>query len=315
VTDNTGVLCSCTLNDELYWLWREIVLTSTSCEKNIWIHSRSSCCDECDSRFGRNAGKSHPACLPEYKSGCTEPCRLFSFNNSQMFDSENVAGEGLGSVPCYGPVLPVYVRTVVLNLFSTAPPLRNCPLCQAPLKTKNLCKQMYLSVNLLMKLSMLHSAQGVAPPWNLLTPPWGGAPPRLRTTVLEESALFRMCVTWRCLLSYSSAAESRGAASSYYLRFSGCRRCHANGRSQNVLLILNHKKCTIKARAPFASVLKSFSSGAVYEFATKVYFLSSITAFAKLMQKSRYHCELYHGHWEGGCPLDFENFTKKRLFS
>ena len=27
----------------------------------------------------------------------------------QMFDSENVAGEGLGSVPCYGSVLPVYV--------------------------------------------------------------------------------------------------------------------------------------------------------------------------------------------------------------
>jgi len=90
-----------------------------------------------------------------------------------MFDSENVAGEGLGSVPCYGPVLPAYVRTVVLNLFSTAPPLSNCPLCQAPLKTKNLCKQMYLSVNLLMKLSMLHSAQGVAPPLKSIDAPLG----------------------------------------------------------------------------------------------------------------------------------------------
>jgi len=39
-------------------------------------------------------------------------------------------------------------RAVVLNLFSTAPPLSNCPSCQAPLKTKNLCKQIYLSVNL-----------------------------------------------------------------------------------------------------------------------------------------------------------------------
>jgi len=38
----------------------------------------------------------------------------------------------------------------------------------------------------------------------------------------------------------------------------------------------------MKARAPFASYLKYFSSGAVYEFATKVYFLSSVTDFAEL---------------------------------
>jgi len=38
----------------------------------------------------------------------------------------------------------------------------------------------------------------------------------------------------------------------------------------------------MKARAPFSSNLKYFSSGAVYEFATKVYFLSSVTDFAEL---------------------------------
>jgi len=42
------------------------------------------------------------------------------------------------------------------------------------------------------------------------------------------------------------------------------------------------RKCPMKARAPFASNLKSFSSGAVYEFATKVYFLSPATDFAEL---------------------------------
>ena len=46
----------------------------------------------------------------------------------------------------------------------------------------------------------------------------------------------------------------------------------------------------MKARAPFASILKSFSSGAVYEFVTKMYFLSSVAAFAELVQKSRYYC-------------------------
>ena len=48
----------------------------------------------------------------------------------------------------------------------------------------------------------------------------------------------------------------------------------------------------MKARAPFASILKSFLYGVVYEFATKVYFLSSVTAFAELAQKC-YHCELH----------------------
>ena len=38
----------------------------------------------------------------------------------------------------------------------------------------------------------------------------------------------------------------------------------------------------MKARAPFATILKSFSSGAVYEFAIRVYFLSFITNFAEL---------------------------------
>jgi len=38
----------------------------------------------------------------------------------------------------------------------------------------------------------------------------------------------------------------------------------------------------MKACAPFASILKSFASGAVYGFATKVYFLSCVTDFAEV---------------------------------
>jgi len=49
----------------------------------------------------------------------------------------------------------------------------------------------------------------------------------------------------------------------------------------------------MKARAPFASILKSFSCGAVYEFATKVCFLSSVAVFAQVAEKCRYHCELH----------------------
>jgi len=48
----------------------------------------------------------------------------------------------------------------------------------------------------------------------------------------------------------------------------------------------------MKARAPFASILK-FLSGAVYEFATNVFFLSYVTAFAELSDKCRYHCQLH----------------------
>jgi len=42
------------------------------------------------------------------------------------------------------------------------------------------------------------------------------------------------------------------------------------------------RKCPMKACAPFASILKSFSSGSGYEFVTKMYFLSSITDFGDL---------------------------------
>jgi len=64
------------------------------------------------------------------------------------------------------------------------------------------------------------------------------------------------------------------------------------------------RKCTMEARAPFASILKYFSIGAVYEFVTKVYFLSSVTAFAELGYISR--CELHHGRQEAGVrPLEF----------
>jgi len=48
----------------------------------------------------------------------------------------------------------------------------------------------------------------------------------------------------------------------------------------------------MEARAPFASIFKSLS-GAVYEFVTKVCFLSSLTAFAELSHKCRYRCELH----------------------
>jgi len=86
------------------------------------------------------------------------------------------------------------------------------------------------------------------------------------------------------------------------LYFLGCWRCNASGRSQNALLFLHYTtgKCLLKARAPFASILKPFSSEAVYEFATKLYFLSSVTAFAESVHKSRYHYELHHGPRKGG---------------
>jgi len=46
-----------------------------------------------------------------------------------------------------------------------------------------------------------------------------------------------------------------------------------------------------------------------------VYFLSSVTAFAELVHKSRYHCELNHGRRKGSQgPLDFENFTAQGCF-
>jgi len=44
----------------------------------------------------------------------------------------------------------------------------------------------------------------------------------------------------------------------------------------------SQRKSPIKARAPFASILKSFSSGAEYECATKVHFLSSVIGFPEL---------------------------------
>jgi len=51
------------------------------------------------------------------------------------------------------------------------------------------------------------------------------------------------------------------------------------------------KKMPHETRAPLASILKSFSSGPENEFATKVCFASSVTAF--LAHKCRYNCELH----------------------
>ena len=71
----------------------------------------------------------------------------------------------------------------------------------------------------------------------------------------------------------------------------------------------------MNARAPFASILKSFSSGAEYEFATKVNFLSSVTAFAELVHKSRYHCELHHERRKGDkVPWILKLSPKKVVF-
>jgi len=63
----------------------------------------------------------------------------------------------------------------------------------------------------------------------------------------------------------------------------------------------------MKACAPFASILKSFSSGAGYEFVTKVCFLWSVTAFAELAHKSRYHCE--HHTTESERNLNYQQLT------
>ena len=71
----------------------------------------------------------------------------------------------------------------------------------------------------------------------------------------------------------------------------------------------------MKARAPFASILKSFSCGSVYEFAAKVNFLSSVIAFVELVHKSRYHCELHHGRRKGGkATLILKISPKKVVF-
>jgi len=49
-------------------------------------------------------------------------------------------------------------RAVILDLFSTMPPLSNCPLFHTPMTISRLYKQMYLLVNLLIKHFILHSA-------------------------------------------------------------------------------------------------------------------------------------------------------------
>jgi len=48
----------------------------------------------------------------------------------------------------------------------------------------------------------------------------------------------------------------------------------------------------MKARAPIASILKSLSE-AVLRVCHKKYFLSSVTTFAELSHKCRYHCEFH----------------------
>jgi len=85
-----------------------------------------------------------------------------------------------------------------------------------------------------------------------------------------------------------------GATSTFCLSFSGCWRCHENGRSQNALLFLHHKENLPWKQALFRIYFEIFFKWncRLYEFATKVYFGSSVITFAKLAYKCRYHCEL-----------------------
>jgi len=77
-------------------------------------------------------------------------------------------------------------RSVVLNLFSTTPPLSNCSLCQAPLTIKKWYKQMYLLVKFLIKLPMLQSAlQSACAPLKSIDAPL------LRTTGIGSYSMAR----------------------------------------------------------------------------------------------------------------------------
>jgi len=60
--------------------------------------------------------------------------------------------------------LHLSLRQCFVTVLLLCPPLRNCPLCQAPLTINKLYKQMYSLVNFFIKLSMLLSAQGLAAP-------------------------------------------------------------------------------------------------------------------------------------------------------
>ena len=66
----------------------------------------------------------------------------------------------------------------------------------------------------------------------------------------------------------------------------------------------------MKSRAPYASISNSFSSGAVYEFATKMYFRSSVTAFPDLAHNYRHHCELHTTECEIG--LNYQQLLLRR---
>jgi len=75
-------------------------------------------------------------------------------------------------------ILPQHPKAVVvLNLCSTTPPLCNCSLFQDPPTLNKLQKQMYLLVDLLIRLACCRARKGSRPPRNLLTPSWGGLPP------------------------------------------------------------------------------------------------------------------------------------------
>jgi len=91
--------------------------------------------------------------------------------------------------------------------------------------------------------------------------------------------------------------------SSYYLYFSGCWRCNANGCSQNALLFLHQKENAPWKHTVNLHLLWNLFQVAVYEFCPKVYFLSSVTAFAELVHKSCYRCELHHGCRKRGKAL------------
>ena len=79
------------------------------------------------------------------------------------------------------------IRAAVLNLFTTMTASSSCPLFQAPLTTNKLHMQMYLLVNLLIKLSMLQNTQGLVPSLKFIEAPLGKCTLQLRTTDLEEN--------------------------------------------------------------------------------------------------------------------------------
>jgi len=70
-----------------------------------------------------------------------------------------------------------------------------------------------------------------------------------------------------------------GGSQHFAYPFSGCERCNANGPSQNAFYTTKKILWKHTLRSHFT---KSHWGGVVFEFAKRLYFLSSFTAFAEL---------------------------------